>query len=388
MKQRNTTLVLVALGLLGASIFAYRYTESRGDRFERGRKLLANLNPDEVSAIRLQEGDEALNLERRSGGFRIAERDGYAAKNESVNRLLKALLDISLEKEVGTGDKLAERLELEPLGESTIDVSLEDANGNAMVHLRLGKEKEGGGGVYVQRRDGADDTIYLTTARPFLDTAPEDFLKKEIVDVTASQIARIEGPDFLVEEVFEEPEVPLKDQLETIHAEAAAQTGEAGADGEGSGEAAAPSPPPEPVSLGLQLADLPDGKGEKATEMNKVKGALSRLEFDEVYPADSPEVAGLSFERRLSVGLKDTSGYIVSLAEKDDKSYLRIEGFSTVDRVEIAADESEEELKEKADSLTRADEIRDFNAFHGSWVYEVADRFAEKLELRKRDLVE
>ncbi|MCH9649577.1 MAG: hypothetical protein K0U98_15160 [Deltaproteobacteria bacterium] len=67
---------------------------------------------------------------------------------------------------------------------------------------------------------------------------------------------------------------------------------------------------------------------------------------------------------------------------------MSIQGFSTVDRVEIAPDESEEELKEKADTLSRADEIRNFNAFHGSWVYEIEERFVEKLELRKADLVE
>ncbi|MCB1034106.1 MAG: hypothetical protein KDD47_09765, partial [Acidobacteria bacterium] len=145
MKQRNTTLALIALVLLGLSIFAYRYTESRGERFERGRKLLANLNPEEVSAVRLVKGEEKLDLERRGGNFRIAERDGYAAKNEAVNRLLKSLLDISLEKEVGRGEKLAEKLEIEPPGADTLDLTLEDANGKPMVHLRLGKEFEGGG---------------------------------------------------------------------------------------------------------------------------------------------------------------------------------------------------------------------------------------------------
>ena len=376
MKNRNTTLALVALGLILVSALAYRHTENRAERFERGRKLLANLNPEEVSAVRVKAGEETLNLERRGGNFRIAERDGYAAKNESVNRLLKSLLDISLEKEVGRGVKLAEELEIDPPGEETLDVVLEDAGGKPMVNLRLGKAFEGGG-VYVQRLDGEDDTIYLTASQPFLDTAPEDFLRKEIVDVNASDIARIEGPDFVVREVFEEVPAPLLTDEAPDTAEVA-----------GGGEAAVPPPTPEPTSLGLQLADLADGKSEKASEMNKVKGALSRLEFEEVYPADLPEVAGLDFERRLTVDLKDTSGYVLSLAERDDRHFLQIEGFSTVGQVQITRDETEDQLKEKADSLSRSDEIRDFNAFHGSWVYEIADRFAEKLQLTKNDLVE
>lgn len=381
MRQRNILLACIALGLLAVSIAAYHYTESRGDRFERGRKLLANLNPDEVAAIRIQEGASAegegkLTLERRGESFRIAERDGYAAKNEAVNRLLKTLLDVTLEKEVGSGDALAKKLELEPPGEGALDIALEGESGKTMVHLRFGGELEGGG-VYVQRLDTADKTIYLTSSRPFLDTAPEDFLKKEIVDVAASGISRIEGSDFVVEEVFEEGEASPEGMVAS----------EAGESAEG-GVPAAPPAPPEPVSLGLQLAGVPDGKSEKASEMSRVKGALSRLEFEEVYPADSPEVADLDFQQRLRVSLDDTSGYVVFLADKGEAHYLRIEGFSTVGQVAIGRDESEDELKVKADSLSRSDEIQDFNAFHGSWVYTIADRFAEKLLLNKSDLVE
>jgi len=38
--------------------------------------------------------------------------------------------------------------------------------------------------------------------------------------------------------------------------------------------------------------------------------------------------------------------------------------------------------------LTRADEIDDFNQFHGSWIYEIGEADGRKLFLRKADLVE
>ena len=47
-----------------------------------------------------------------------------------------------------------------------------------------------------------------------------------------------------------------------------------------------------------------------------------------------------------------------------------------------------EELKEKADQLTRADEIAKFNQFHSAWVYEIPSATADKLELAKSDLIE
>ena len=51
-------------------------------------------------------------------------------------------------------------------------------------------------------------------------------------------------------------------------------------------------------------------------------------------------------------------------------------------------DEAEEELREKAEMLTRADEIDAFNSFHGSWVYEISDFTAKKLQLTRQDLIE
>ena len=38
--------------------------------------------------------------------------------------------------------------------------------------------------------------------------------------------------------------------------------------------------------------------------------------------------------------------------------------------------------------LSRADEIDEFNSFHGSWVYEIGDFTAEKLQLEQSDLME
>jgi len=242
----------------------------------------------------------------------------------------------------------------------------------ARVHLRLGKSFEEGG-VYAQRLDKADEMIYLTSLDPGLSTSPDFFLKKEIVDVSPSDITRIEGPDFVVEEVFEqvvvEPETPSE----------GAEVG----DGE-----VPEGPAPKPISLGLKLQELRSGYQEVSSALTKLKSALNRLEFNQVYPADAPQVQGMSFSEALQVDLKDTTGYVVSTAEKDGKHFLSIQGFSTVDRIEISPDESEEDLKEKADTLSRADEIVEFNAFHGSWVYEIEDRFSDKLKLRKADLME
>ena len=98
--------------------------------------------------------------------------------------------------------------------------------------------------------------------------------------------------------------------------------------------------------------------------------------------------ASLGFEQKLDVALKDGSGYRLALAERGDERFLQIAGYHSVERLEVDRDESEEELQEKAEIMSRANEISEFNALHGSWVYKLTDAIADKIGLAKSDLIE
>lgn len=347
MSKLNQILAAVAVVLFAASVLTYWNSVTRAERFERGQKLLPNLNPDEIAAVAITKGDESVTLERGEGRYTIEEANGYRAKNEAVNRLIRDLLELSLERDVGRSEELQAELEIEPPGEETIDVVLENEAGQEMVHLRVGKRFEGGAGNYVQRLDGAGEhPIYLTEKGVFLSSGKDSYLDKEIIDVASSDIARIEGPDFVFARESDD----------------------------GSGE--------------LELQEIPAGRKVKSAEASRVRNVLSRLSFDEVWVADDPEVGDLAFEQVLRVDLEDQSGYVVSTAEKDERTFLRIAGFHSVERIEIDRDESEEQLQEKADVMRRAEEIGEFNSYHGSWIYELPSSTAEKLALRKADLLE
>ncbi len=138
----------------------------------------------------------------------------------------------------------------------------------------------------------------------------------------------------------------------------------------------------------LQLAALPAGKREKSSETGKVKSALNRLVFEEVHVADAAEVADLDWRPALRVALDDQSGYATTIAERGGKYFLKVAAFFLVDRIAITREETEDELKEKSGVLKRADEINQFNAFHGSWVYELTEYLGGKFTLTKADLVE
>lgn len=343
MRATNMKLALAVGVVFLLSVFSYWNDARLAERFERGQKLLPNLDPDGVAEIQIKKGDESVTLKRQDENFLVEEKHGYEAKNEAVNRFLRDLLDISLEKEVGSGESLAEELEIDPPGTETLEVALLNNSQKEMVRLRIGKELEGGSGSYVRRLDGEGSPIYLTQSQPRLDSDAGAFLNKEIVDVTSSEIKRIEGPDY----VFEKEE-----------------------------------------GGSLELANLPAGQKEKATEVGQVRSALSRLSFDEVFLADDPEVASLQFAQALRVELDDGSGYVLDVAESDGKTFLQIRGFHTVTRMEVTREESDEELKEKSEVLKRVDEINRFNTRHGSWVYQLSDYTAGKLTHRLADLIE
>jgi hypothetical protein len=342
--KTNRNLLVLAAVLFLISVLTYRQSVSRADRFQRGQVFLPSLNPDEVASIQLVKQEETVTLERQGDRFTVAEKEGYPASNASVNRFLRDVLEIGLEREVGRGEGLAEELAIEPPGEETVEVALSNAAGQQMVRFRVTKQFDDGPGNYVQRRDDEEAPIYLTSRAVYLTSDVGSFLDKEIVDHPRSEVRRVEGVDF----VLAKPE-----------------------DAED-----------------LELVDLAAGRPEKRSELNRLQTVLSGLRFDEVFLANDPEVQDLEFEQTLSVELDDGSGYALSHAGKDDRHFLRIRGFSPVEQVAISRDESEEELKEKAELLTRADEIDEFNEFHGSWVYEISEWTAEKLLLRRSNLID
>ena len=337
----NRILLVCALALCALSVFSYTESVRRAERFERGQKFLQNLNPDSIAEILVQKGEEKAHLRRDGEHFVVVDAGNYPAKNESVNRFIRDVLELGLEKKVGTGESLVEELELAPGGENTVEVTFKDSNKQEMVHFLVGKAMDDGGGNYVRRVDGDDPTIYLTSSRAYFSTGQDDFLDKEILDVEQSQIAAIRGQGFAIE------------------------------DHDGS----------------LELSDLPAGK-KASSKVNQLKSLLSGLRFTKHHLADAPEVQGLYFDSAVEVDLKDQSGYQVAVASKGDKHYLKIEGYHTAGQLSIAVDADEEEASEVAEQLKRQNEIQDFNDFHGSWIYEVTETTANRVKVKPSELVE
>lgn len=339
--KSNRVLMVAAAALFLLSFLSYRESVNRAERFERGQKFLSNLNPDEIANIFLSKDGETTELRRQGDAFTVASAHGYPAANDSVNRLLKDILGLSLEKEVGSGERLEEELGLRADAAGTLEVVLQDDAGKEMVRFLVGNAFEEGSGNYVQRLDGDKSPVFLTSERVYLETEGGDFLKQELLDVAASDIASIRGSGFVFEDV----------------------------DG------------------ALTLSGLAPGKKESA-KATQLKGVLSGLRFDEHFLANDPSLQPMVFDHELEVNLKDQSGYLLMVAEKGDDHYLRVAGVHDVGQVSVALDASEDEVRETSEMLTRADEIKEFNALHGSFIYRVSKITADKVRSKASELVE
>lgn len=338
----RTALLGIATGaFMLLSIFSYISSQSQALRFERGQKFIPNLNPDEIYGAVVSKGGEVTQLKRSGDNFVLVSSHNYPAKNEAVNRFIRDVLKISLEKKVGKGESLEKELNLTTDSEDSIRVVFNDKAGKEMVRFLVGKSLDGGGGSYVMRENGEEKTIYLTSSQVYLSTGDGSFIDKEILNVEQSEVQKIHGTDFTIAE----------------------QDG------------------------ALALANVPSGKKETAG-VNQLKSALTSLTFENVYLADDTKVAGLKFEPRLTYDLKNQAHYQLALAQDGEKTYLRVSGSHDLRSIDPAELESDEAVKEKSEQWEAAVKIQEFNQFHGSWVYELNEYTAKKLIPKFSDLIE
>lgn len=372
-QKTNQIMLATAVLMLVLSAFTYRSSITRADRFERGQKFLPTLDVDAVAEIVMREGGTdrtEVVLRRTAAGdrFVVQSADGYRADNAEVNRLLRKFLDLKLEKEVGDAtDSLAEDLGVALPGESgpadgTVEVVLRNAADQDVVRFLVGDAftEDGSSGRYLRRvgSSGASaDTIYLTQSRVDLEVDGDPYVDQEILNVDRDEIAAIRGDGFVFSRTSEDPEA------------------EVGVLGD------------------LTLEGLAEGDKE-SSKARSLKGVLSPLRFTKHFVADALEVQGLAFDTSLEIELKDGTGYVLDLArvegadDGESKSYLRIRGFNSTEQVYIDRDASEDQVRETSELLERADELVDFNEYHGSWIYEVTSTVADRVGVEASELVD
>ena len=315
--------------------------------FESGSLLIQGLDPQKVSKVAIDQGDDSVVLQRTGKGFVMTRRQGYPASAEKVNALFIKCTDIRCEEKVTENKDNHKDLGVASDDKEATVVKLFDSGGKVLTGIVVGGSVSRGRGVYVRSVNG--DVVYATDKWTSFSTKVSDYVDTELVKVAKDDVVEVR--------------VQQKDSTYTATRDK---------DGKAT------------------LKDAPKGKRAKTSDVESLFDALSGLTLDDIaVGADAAADPDTTFTCKTS---KHTT-YVLKLSKKDDKHYVKlaVQG-PPAELVEksrtIGKDEPQAEL-DKKDAVLKANDLAGaFNARHSNWVYEIASWSAGRLRKPLSDLVE
>ena len=306
--------------------------------------LVQGLDPADVGKIVVGSGDDVVTLRRSGKSFAVAEKSNYPADMKQINELIQKCVDIKTAGSVHTSNP-ANHADLEVTEEksrSVVKFFTPDPNSKLITGVVVGKNIEAGQGAYVRLLP--EDNVYVTTESPWIRDQATDYIDQDLITVKREDINSV-----------------------TVNPEGEAYTLKAG-----EGEA-------------VSMENIPAGKKLKSSDAGSALRALTDLRFDDV----AKTVGGLAFNSQYVCRLNDSRVYTLSIAQKDEKTYVVCEAAFTGKRpTEIGKTESQDDLKKKEALLFAYDEAAAFTAGHKGWIYEIPEWKAKNLTMKLSDLLE
>ena len=330
-----------------AIVQAY-FSNRPGKALETPTYLIQGLDPSNIDSIILGTGDNEVVLKRNGRRFVVTNKDNYPAETRDVNNLIASCLDI----------KIDELFTDNPANHKDLGVTEEDAKyvvkflkqgSELIVGVIIGNNKEGQGhGTFVRLIPG--NKVYVTLERPLIKDRVMNYINSELVSVDRKNIGSV-----------------------TVSSSDEAYTLKAKDDGKG-----------------IVLENYPLGTKLKGSDCEAIFTALNNLKFEDVMKASA---AGdeLTFNRKFVCRLKDSTVYIMEIAQKDDKTFITCQAMFT-DNTPVTKEEgiveSEEVLKKKEAKLLARDKAEEFSSRHSNWVYEISESDILNLVKKLSELLE
>ena len=308
--------------------------------------LIQGLNPDDIGNIVLGTGENEVTLKRQSGRFIVVNKDNYPAEIETINDLITKCLDIKTTQFITDNVENHEALGITEKDARNV-VKFLRPDESLLTGVIVGKNKEEGQGGYV--RLAISEEVYVATELPWIRSNAIDYINQELITAERKDIESIT--------------VNIPDGGYTLKRKA--------------------------DSDDLILDNIPADKKLKDSDSKSVFNALTDLKFTDVKKKSSASDE-LTFDKQYVCRLADSTVYIVSIAQKDEKTYItcQSEFTDTTPVPRPTQDESEEELKKKEAKLLARDSAKEFAAKHKDWIYEIADWKAKNLTKKLSDLLE
>jgi hypothetical protein len=338
---------LVILGIVAVLMVIWAVVQSRissGSRAgpERITYLIQGLDPADIGSIVLGAGDSAVTLKREGGRFVVVNKDNYPTDAKQINNLLTKCMEIRTSGLYTDNPANHEDLGVtEQKARSAVKFLKPDSS--VLTGVIVGKDRELGEGSYV--RLASSDKVYVSPSAPWFSGRAIDYIQQELISAKREDIQSV-----------------------TVTSPGGQYSLKADEDGKT-----------------VVLEDMPAGKRLKSSDSETVFSALINLRLEDV----KKNSGGLSFDRQFVCHLKDSTVYMVKLAQKDSKAYIICEAdFTGTLPTTVGKEESEEELKKKEAKLLARDRAKEFAIKHQGWVYEIADWKAKYLTRQLSDLLE
>ncbi len=313
--------------------------------------LIQGLKTADIDRITLGPPDKMLTLKKGGDQFYLVDKDNYPASTQQINNLIISSLDIRIKEQVTDNPENFKNLDLTQ-DTATSVIKFLNAEEELITGILVGKRDEMAKGDYVRlisMDQGTDKKAYLSLNVPFLDMTAMSYLDKRLFKTDKQAISKVTviGPEGMY-------------------------TISSGDDNK------------------ITLENLPKGKKVKETIYENVFSAVTDLTFNDV-EKESDDTRKLYFKNTYICFLKNTDLYTFQLAEKDDKTYIRVSSDFTDKepvRVKKGGAESDEQLKKKEAKLLAREASLNFNKRHRGWVYQIPSWKAVDMTRKLNDLVE
>jgi len=277
-------LVIAVLVLAGLSVMIFRPGNKAETESAMGQKLFDDLLIRDIDRIRIIDKDGSVSLHHNGDGWVVADRDGFPADFSRIAELVKKVQNLKIGRGFQATEDIRTRLAIHgpdqagvPDTGKGIQVRFETEAGGSLVDLIVGKARQsdsGKGGQYLMPTGG--DTIYLVDKTfKFLQTAPAEWLNRELLNIETDKVLRIDS----FSKASDTPQYSLERS--------------------------------DPAS-DFELKPAPTSGPLERAEIKRVAEALSPLRIEDVEAGKNPLAGQYRFEYTLSDGHR----YTVTIGEK------------------------------------------------------------------------
>ena len=347
--KKLVLLGVIAVLMVAAAIMQHQMSRNVHTADFSNSALIEGLDIESVNAIRItsENASQTVHLSRGNGSFVVSDKDDYPADVSKINNVINQCLDV----------RTVEKITSNPANHA--DLKVTEATARCLISFLDIEEKPIVTFVFSEpdpetnsanARLLSSDDVYATQSAPWFKTKAIDYIDTELLSVQRDTISSVAVKTADSNYILSLPQ--------------------------GSDE--------------IKLEKMPDGKQSKNTVYQTVFNALSSLRFEDVSGfSNAPQ--DLSFDDTYICKLYDLTVYKLSLAKKDDKAYVKISaGFLDKTPVEktMGQVESDEELRKKEDKLLAIDVVKEFNAAHRDWIYQIPSSKAADLTKPLSELIE